>query len=995
MKQKQQKWIIYAAVIAIIAAIIVIRPWRSQPAAYPAVAAAAVDIGKGDENGVPYYARTLQRLQEEGAADYRGEAVEIEPADFATASDDVVVRASFDKELNKETLAWENGAGWVEWQVQVPADGLYGIEFTYKTTQQDSSSSVFYGLEVDGEVPFSEAGQLEMIKLWRDRDVPYLKDAIGNEIRSMPEQADGWLTTPAANYAVSSEPLKFYLRAGVRTLRFTARNEPMIWGAIRLTAPDPIADYAAYKADAAARDPANVAKAVANNDAETGGSWYALIEGERFAWKSHSSVQTGTQNEPFVSPDGQGRIVYNILDGLRWKKAGEWAEWTFEVPDDGWYELDVKYFQRFVGKADAFRTVLIDGAVPFRELLHYPFPYNDRLEVHTLGGADGTPYRFRLSAGKHTIRLVTDTSPLNPALLSLQSAIQELYALEQKLRKLTGDYGANSGDLYRTWDISGIFPEVEDQLQQIRDRLQTTMDYLDGLNGGKTDATQSLRIGISIMDELLRDIDGIPNKLGRFPDLQMRIGAWIDTLANGGMSIDYLVVREPNASPTLKEATPLNKLPYTLVNFARTFYLNYNARALNEKDALEVWIGRGRDYASLLQEMIDQRFTPETGITVNVNFMPDASALTLSNAGGDQPDVALGIAQDTPVDYAMREASADLSKYSDFNEVAARFHPGVMRSFGYGDGIYALPETQSYHLLFYRKSIMNTLGLNVPDTWDDLRKLLPSLQENGMQFYYNAKDFVPFFYQRNAEFYTPDGLKPAFDSDKSYEAFSQWTELFGKYDLPQEVPAFFQHFRLGTMPIGVADFNTYVQLLTSAPEIRGDWGVAPMPGTPQPDGQVARWAMNTMTAAMILAKSDKKDEAWRFLEWWTRTDVQLEYGNAMESFYGPEYRWNTANMKAMALMPWPADEMAAIKEQNRWVRNVPFLPGGYLLAREMEFAWNRTVVQKIPAKESLARSFTAMEREVSRKQQDLGIRDDEKLAFPAVDTPYDWEEALR
>ncbi len=150
--------------------------------------------------------------------------------------------------------------------------------------------------------------------------------------------------------------------------------------------------------------------------------------------------------------------------------------------------------------------------------------------------------------------------------------------------------------------------------------------------------------------------------------------------------------------------------------------------------------------------------------------------------------------------------------------------------------------------------------------------------------------------------------------------------------------------------------------------------------------------MNTMTAAMILNKSDKKEQAWRFLEWWTRDDVQLQYGNAMESFYGPEYRWNTANMKAMSLAPWPADDMAAIREQNRWVRNVPFLPGGYLLAREMEFAWNRTVVQKFPAKDSLDRSFTALEREMARKRKDLGLRDDDRLSFPVVDRPYDWGE---
>ncbi|MFD0670696.1 extracellular solute-binding protein [Cohnella sp. GCM10027633] len=990
---KVRKWMVYSALLAAVALAYVVRDIGGRES-FPVVGAAGLDVGTKDEDGLSYYADVEKAYAEQGISLYEGAPVELEPTAYSDASEDADIRVSADAEAGGDVLEWSNGAGWVEWTADVPADGLYELEISYRPTEENSSSSVFYSLSIDGAVPYSEAKNLEFLKRWRDKDVPYRKDSLGNETRSMQVENAGWKTDRLSNYGISSVPLRFYLSQGKHALRFAARNESMTWGTIRLAAPVDVPAYERYS---------NLnGEFVDDADA----SWYALVEGERYDQKSHPSVQTGSQNEPHVSPDGKGRMLYNILDGQRWKNAGEWAEWSIEVPADGLYEIDVKYYQSFVGKAKVFRSVLIDGETPFRELLDYPFVYNGKLEIHTLGTAFGEPFLFRLSKGKHTIRLVADTSPLYPVFLSLQGATQKLYDIEQKLRKLTGDYGTNTGDLNRTWDMKAYDPDLEANLTEIKAQMQLSMEYLDGLNQSKTDGTQALKVGIVILGELLKDVDQVPNKLGKFSDLRMRIGSWMDKLLkNGGLSVDFIVVREPNAKTPFKEATTANKISYTLLNFARTFTLNYNERDLNDKDAVVVWVGRGRDYASLLQEMIDQEFTPRTGIKVNVNFMPDASALTLSNAGGDQPDVALGLPQDVPVDYAMREASTDLSQFSDFKVTAERFHPGVMRSFAYDGGVYALPETQSYPLLFYRKSILKSLGLTVPDTWDDLRKLLPTLQENGMYFYYsskqesgtsyNPKNFAPFFYQNGAEFYTSDGLKPAFNSEQGYAAFSQWTELFGKYDLPMEVEAFFQNFKLGTMPLGISDFNTYIQLLNAAPEIRGDWGIAPMPGTMQADGTVARWAMSTMTAGMILDKSDKQEQAWRFLEWWTSADVQLQYGNAMESFYGPEYRWNTANMKAMASMPWPAADIAAIKEQNRWDRNVPLLPGGYFLAREMEFAWNRSVVQNVPPKDSLDRAYVAVEREMARKREELGIADDRKPAFATVEHPFDWEEALR
>ena len=111
----------------------------------------------------------------------------------------------------------------------------------------------------------------------------------------------------------------------------------------------------------------------------------------------------------------------------------------------------------------------------------------------------------------------------------------------------------------------------------------------------------------------------------------------------------------------------------------------------------------------------------------------------------------------------------------------------------------------------------------------------------------------------------------------------------------------------------------------------------------------------------------------------------------MESFYGIEYRWNTANVKAMDSLNWPADDLKAIREQASWALNMPNVPGYYFLGREMDFAWNRTVFDGIPADESLEEAHLSLQREMDRRQRNFGIMG-RSLNIPQITEPYVWED---
>src|SRR5690606_22802722 len=93
------------------------------------------------------------------------------------------------------------------------------------------------------------------------------------------------------------------------------------------------------------------------------------------------------------------------------------------------------------------------------------------------------------------------------------------------------------------------------------------------------------------------------------------------------------------------------------------------------------------------------------------------------------------------------------------------------------------------------------------------------------------------------------------------------TDLYTGYALDNFVAWFLQNFRSGDIPLGVSDYNTYVQLKSAAPELRELWGIAPMPGVIDGNGEIVRWAPGAMQAVIMFELSDKKEEAWEWVKW--------------------------------------------------------------------------------------------------------------------------------
>ena len=66
--------------------------------------------------------------------------------------------------------------------------------------------------------------------------------------------------------------------------------------------------------------------------------------------------------------------------------------------------------------------------------------------------------------------------------------------------------------------------------------------------------------------------------------------------------------------------------------------------------------------------MIDDSFTPNSGINVNVKLINPNSLLTAVVAGNG-PDIVISTYQSQPVDYALRNANVNLRRFKDCDEV--------------------------------------------------------------------------------------------------------------------------------------------------------------------------------------------------------------------------------------------------------------------------------------------------------------------------------------
>ena len=872
------------------------------------------------------------------------------------------------------------------YQVDIAEAGYYNINLDYIVVGQ-VLNNVTVSVAINDEFQFDDARTVDVVLYWRDRTKEFTVDTYGDESLPQQEKIEEWRPLELYNNTyTTNEPLLFHFDEGINTITIeNVSSGGLMLGDMTVAPPEYIPTYAEYTAmHSGEADPTSI-----------------YINAIEYTEKNSSYVRLFSFGDPSLDPYDTVYKKLNVIDGNAWYKAGQEVTYEVEVEQSGMYDLTL-HFANYKTDFDVFRSVKINGEVPYQEFLSYGIPHTPtNWDNHTLQDEEGNPYQVYLEAGTHTITFRAEKAALSRHLRDIQLLIDHINQFALDIIKITG----KDIDRDRTWELTKYLPETETYLLSYYAIIRRTVVDLS-VYSDKDDLSttlSNLKKAAFEFEKMLEDPDELPLYLNNLysgtQSVTLLLGNTLDNLNNQQLFLNAFYVSNNNEfnRPT---AGIFRRVLSSMDGFINSYFSD-KFRIENNEDAIDVWVNRPITYVDIMQKMADANFTAENGVEVKISVMPDPNKLILANSAGNTPDVALGLLSYMPFDLAIRGALQDLSEFDDFWMYANNFAPGAMVPYILEDGVYAMPETLEFHALVYRKDVFNALNLDVPDTWDDVVGILPTLQRYDMNFYYptsggtSLKWFyqtTPLIFQNGGTLYSPDGLSTTINSEESYEGLKLLGELYTTYSLPEQVPLFYNSFRYNKLPVGIIDFNIYMQLKNAAPELVGQWEIAPYPGIYNEETDtVERWFVGNGTGGVMFKDSDNQEDAWEFMKWWMSTETQTEFAYTLQSTYGPEFLWLSGNINAVENTPLDNDDLQIILEQITWLRDVPRTPGQYMLERGLSDIWNTVTFDGVPVRVAIDRQVIIINREITRKMTEFGYLDAEgNILRPYTIRDVDW-----
>lgn len=874
--------------------------------------------------------------------------------------------------------------GSVTWNVNIEKAGFYLIEIEYCQVV-GKTNSIERIFSLNGAVPFSEARSVVLNKTWvydyvidENGNETFKTDKNGNDIRPSVIESPEWTVyalRDSDGYYI--DPLEFYFNAGENTITLESSRESMAIKSITVrpyNEPVSYEEYLKIHGDPESNRPSS--SATIKIEAENAGkvshvTMYPVYD----RTSSITSGLTGEQSAKVTR--------FNTFGKEQWQNVGEWVEYEIDVTEDGYYGIAFRFRQSLLSGMYVSRKVYVDGEVPFAEAATCQFNYTDKWQVQYLG-SNGVEYEFYLTKGKHTIRFEAVLGDMGEQISKVNDTLTNINSCYLEIIKLTG----SNPDKNRTYGFSRVMPKVLQTMLRESSNLQSIYDYLVAKvgRGEKTATVEQLK---NLLYEMGYDEENIAKDLSRFKTNIGSLGTWINSVKSQPLQVDYVLIQSKNEALPKATSNFFQSMWYEIKLFFSSFSTDYNSFGISETagetKTVEVWLESGRDQALIIRNLIDNEFTPNSNIAANLKLV-SAGTLLPSVLAGVGPDVSLFAGSTTIIDYALRHAVVPLNEFIDKDAgILSQFPEAAMiplTLYEYDvetdtttSTYYALPDSLTFPMMFYRKDILSSLGLEVPKTWDDLLAMIPVLQYNNMELGI-ANDIYTFIYQSGNEAYADHGMRINFDSTGVLNAFTKLCNMYTQYSLPYTYD-FANRFRTGEMPIGISAYTSCNQLSVFASELSGLWTFVPLPGYELTDDEgntyINNCAIAGVTGCIMLNGCEDKASAWEFMKWYTAKDFQVAYANEIVSIVGIASRPATANSEALADLPWTSEEATNILAQFDNLTAVPNYPGSYYLARYVNFAFLAAYNDGKDPADALLGYVNTINKEITRKRKEFGM----------------------
>ncbi len=818
----------------------------------------------------------------------------------------------------------------------VEYDGNYTFGMIYKPLN-DSIGDIVINLSLDGKTPFPEAERLLFPKFWKD-DGKVRVDGCGNEFAAKQVLFDGCRYSGATDITKwTDEVYSLYLTVGNHNITICDNETPVYIESIVLGAPESIDKY---------KMPNDRSSFYKGED--------IVIEAENAYVKSSYWLSGKTDNSSVsLTPSSAKKSLVNYIGGGNWQTIGDTIVWQTPELEAGYYQMGFSYRQSTIIGSKTYRAFTIDGKLPFSEAKNIGFDYGNGWQQTVFKDPDNNPYLIYFSAGKHEIALSVVPGDIEEVRNLLKDAVEWLGDLYIDMTMITGE----TVDTYRDYDLFAQIPDMKSRLEKLSKTLSKAANLYKQATGQKSGSNYSVMQNmLRVVDQMLNNRYSAHQYKSEYYTRYTSLAATLYELKNMPLDLDKIALTAVGKDNAFREIGFFEKIAFSVERFLVSFVQDYNniSGGAESGNNITIWVNWGRDQAQVLNSLVQSDFTPKTNITVNIKLVN--ASIVQALLSGDSPDCVLEYSRSEPVNLAMRNVLYDLSKFSDLEEVLTRYKKGAEIPYYYKDHLYALPDTQNFYVMFYRKDIFAELNLKVPETWDAFKETINLLARKNLTVWMpnntatstaqanlgigSINIFPSMLLQKNLSIYAKDGKSTNLADTDVVMAFNEWTDYYRKLKVPKTLD-FYNRFRTGTCPIGISTYTLYTTLKSAAPEIDGLWDIAEIPGTVGQDEKISHTSTGGGTACAILKNTVNPNGSWEFLKWWTSDATQLAYSNELESILGPTGRMSVANVKAFDSMAWDPNMKKVLNKAWDDVVEIPEYPGSYYVSRSVyQSFWN-------------------------------------------------------
>lgn len=852
----------------------------------------------------------------------------------------------------------------IEIRTVVEISGEYELHITFGTLSE-STQKIEYSVKVDGEYPFDGAELLEAPVIYED-DGKARTLSNGDQMSPRQKVVEGYMTSPAYDKSgVRLTPYTVNLSAGEHTVEIENIGDAFEFAGIVFSKPETIMPYS------------EVSAGYSKYEKYDGDQ--IVIEAENVLYRNDYSLTAKSDTDSAdVTPKSASNSIINYIGGSNWSSPFKNLTWEINVPKTALYKLGFNFKQNTVINGSAYRWLKIDGETPFEEATKLGFSYKTKWQYKDLENSDGEDYLFYLTKGKHTLSLDVTLAGIADIYDKLNRITAEVGDLYLDIVMITGE----TPDANRDYELYKQIPNFEEKLKGFYKELTEISRALNNnkdINGELDGAVKNVARVSKLMSEKRY---GSHLYLDTYFSYYQTLSSWLFDIKDMALSLDKIIISAPDRETSDVRSGFFERIGFSIKRFVLSFSGDYSNQSLGDSSEknIKIWVNWGRDQVKVLNTLIQESFSPATGINVTVEQV-NASVVQgiISN---NSPDLYLHMARTEPVNLAMRGVLYDLSSFEDYEDVLKNFQKNAEIPYMYKGKTYALPDVQSFKVMFVRTDIFNELGLEIPQTWEDYLSATAVIQRKNMNTFLphirivaattvntgaGGLSIFPTLLMQNGEnMYNSELNSTNLASPISVKTFKFWTDFYTRYKLNPDAN-FYQRFRVGTIPLGIATYTQYLTFAVAAPEIEGKWAVYELPGVVQEDGKIDRSSAGSGTGCAIMKSSKDKKSAWEFLKWWVSPETQYNYSFNCEAALGQSGRIATSTVEALKKLSWDKKSLDVILKQWENVKEIEEVPGSYYVSRSIDQAFWAVYNGTLTEKEAITKWSRTSDNEIKRK----------------------------